>query len=117
MTMLSYYYVIELCQSSLEKLFLKDVTQQKYCGPMQSEINVLIQLSSQLEFIHEMEYVHRDIKPDNILIWVDSTGKQVLMKWADFMFLQTSQREKDLHSDKSLRDPWMVCTRNIEIYR
>jgi serine/threonine-protein kinase/endoribonuclease IRE1 len=53
MTMLSYYYVIELCQSSLEKLFLKDVDPQKYCGPMQSEINVLIQLSSELEFIHE----------------------------------------------------------------
>ena len=54
MTMLSYYYVIELCQSSLEKLFLKDVDPQKYCGPMhESEINVLIQLSSELEFIHE----------------------------------------------------------------
>ena len=48
-----------------------------------------------------MEYVHREIKPDNILIWMDSTGKQVLMKWADFMFLQTSQREKDFTLTKA----------------
>jgi hypothetical protein len=31
---------------------------KKYRGPMPSEINVLIQLSTGLEFIHEMGYVH-----------------------------------------------------------
>ncbi len=27
---------------------------------------------------------HRDIKPQNVLIWVDSTNGLVIMKWADF---------------------------------
>ncbi len=74
MTMLS-YNVIELCQPSLEKLFLEEKDPKKYHGPIPSEINVLIQLSTGLEYIHEMGYVHREIKPHNVLIWVDSTGK------------------------------------------
>ena len=95
------YYVIELCQSSLEKLFLNDRNPKKYRGPMPSEIDVLIQLSTGLEFIHEMGYAHRDIKPDNVLIWVDSTGKQVLMKWADFGLCKPVNERKSYTMSKA----------------
>jgi serine/threonine protein kinase len=33
-----------------------------------------------------MGLVHRDIKPENVLIRLNSTTKQVVMKWADFGF-------------------------------
>ena len=95
------YYVFQLCQSSLDKLFLKDVDPQKNRGPMPSEINVLIQLSTGLEYIHEMGYVHLDIKPHNILIWVDSTGKQVLMKWADFGLCKPVNERKSYTMSKA----------------
>jgi serine/threonine protein kinase len=46
---------------------------------------VLCQLATGLEYIHEMKMVHRDIKPQNILIWVNpQKEEEVLMKWADF---------------------------------
>ena len=81
----SRYYALELCQASLDRLFLEDGDPKKYLGPMPSTINVLLQLSKGLEYVHEQKLVHRDIKPQNVLIWVNSgKNEQVLMKWADF---------------------------------
>jgi serine/threonine-protein kinase/endoribonuclease IRE1 len=33
---------------------------------------VLYQLANGLDYIHKMKLVHRDLKPKNVLIWVDS---------------------------------------------
>jgi serine/threonine protein kinase len=51
---------------------------------MPKEKEVFYQLAKGLAHIHEMQLIHRDIKPENTLIWEDSTGGTVLMKWADF---------------------------------
>jgi serine/threonine-protein kinase/endoribonuclease IRE1 len=51
---------------------------------MPKKIEVLLQLAKGLEYIHQMGLVHRDIKPQNVLIRSDSTTQQVVMKWADF---------------------------------
>jgi serine/threonine protein kinase len=46
--------------------------------------DVLYQLAIGLEYIHKMGLIHRNLNPRNVLIWMDSTTKEVLMKWADF---------------------------------
>jgi serine/threonine-protein kinase/endoribonuclease IRE1 len=86
-----------LCQSSLEKLFLKNDSPKKYRGPMPSQKEVLLQLAKGLEYIHINGLIHRDLKPENVLIWADSTGKTVLMKWADFG-LSKPVNERGSHS-------------------
>jgi serine/threonine-protein kinase/endoribonuclease IRE1 len=73
-----------LCDASLDQLFLKENDPKKYSGPMPPETDVLLQLARGLEHIHQKGLVHRDIKPKNVLIRLDSTTQQVVMKWADF---------------------------------
>ena len=78
------YYYLELCNASLEKLFLKDGNPKKYLGPMPPTFDVLNQLALGLEYIHKSGLIHRDIKHENVLIWVSPENGKVLMKWADF---------------------------------
>ena len=86
-TIICRYIYLELCSASLDKLFLKDDDPKKYRGPaMPPAIEVLQQLAGGLEYIHQMNFIHRDIKPGNVLIWVDPLTQNVLMKWADFGF-------------------------------
>ncbi|EFX65270.1 hypothetical protein DAPPUDRAFT_333324 [Daphnia pulex] len=77
-------FALELCDASLEKLFLKENDPKKYRCPMPTETEVLLQLAKGLEYIHQMGLVHRDIKPQNVLILWDTTTQQLVMKWADF---------------------------------
>jgi serine/threonine-protein kinase/endoribonuclease IRE1 len=79
-------FVLELCDASMDKLFLQEDDPKKYRGPMPPETEVLLQLAKGLEYIHQMGLVHRDIKPQNVLISFDSATQQVVMKWADFGF-------------------------------
>jgi serine/threonine protein kinase len=64
---------------------------------MPPEEEVCLQLAKGLEHIHEKRLIHRDIKPHNVLIWVDSTVEKVLMKWADFG-LSKKVNERGSHS-------------------
>jgi serine/threonine protein kinase len=41
-------------------------------------------LAEGLEYIHSKNLIHRDIKPGNVLIYVDSTDGKITMKFADF---------------------------------
>ncbi|XP_046439709.1 probable serine/threonine-protein kinase irlC isoform X2 [Daphnia pulex] len=79
-------FALELCDASLEKLFLKESDLKKYRGPMPPDTEVLLQLAKGLEYIHQMGLVHRDIKPQNVLISLNFATRQVVMKWADFGF-------------------------------
>ncbi len=48
--------------------------------------DVLYQLAIGLDYIHKRRLIHRDIKPQNVLIWMNSTTKEVLMKWTGLRF-------------------------------
>ena len=80
---------MELCEASLDKLFLNDGDSKKYCGPILPKEYIILQLATGLEYIHGQNLVHRDIKPANALIWVGpreekTAGTKVLIKWSDF---------------------------------
>ena len=71
------YFVMELCVSSMDKLFSLESRHQSV--PLPSDKVVLIQLANGLNYIHEAKFVHRDVKPSNVLITLNGT-----MKWSGF---------------------------------
>jgi serine/threonine protein kinase len=77
-------YALELCHVSMDQLFKGNEEQKEYREKMPPDEEVCLQLAQGLAHIHEKGLIHRDLKPENVLIWVDSTGEKVLMKWADF---------------------------------
>jgi serine/threonine protein kinase len=83
------FIALELCEASLDKIFLEPNHPKKYKGPkLPSHFEVFSQLASGLEYIHSKNIVHRDIKPEHVLISVDSSTNtqnvKVTMKWAGF---------------------------------
>lgn len=105
------YFALELCEASLDQLFLKPEHPRKYKGPMlPGHLKVLLQLASGLEYIHSKKLIHRDIKPGNVLISVDSSGtKGVTMKWADFGLSKfVNERGTFTMSGVKGSDTWMA---------
>jgi serine/threonine protein kinase len=73
---------MELCAASLDHLLLRG-----YNGPMPSNEQVLLQLANGLGYLHSLNILHGDIKPENILI---SSTLPVQMKWTGFGFRQSN---------------------------
>lgn len=68
---------MELCAGTLA-----EVIEKKYIGPpLPPDSKVLYQMANGLHHIHSQKLIHRDVKPDNVLI---SFSGQI--KWSDFGF-------------------------------
>jgi serine/threonine protein kinase len=80
------HYAMELCAASLDELFLNEKEQKKFLVPMPPETKVFLQLAEGLQYIHEKSLIHRDIKPQNVLIHVKLSDKwfpPVILKLMD----------------------------------
>ena len=77
---------MELCDATLVDVFPRKIDQPaKYNGPkLPPDLDVLLQLARGLEYIHSQQLTHQNIKPENVLIHVDQTSKNVTMKWSGF---------------------------------
>ncbi len=76
--------MLELCQASVDKLFLEKGKADRYNGLRLPNEEMILQLATGLAYIHSQKLVHRDLKPENALIWVAAANYPVIMKWADF---------------------------------
>ena len=92
---------MELCAASLDQIFLDNNQPRKYNGPnLPHYLIVFLQLAEGLEYIHSKNLTHRDIKPGNVLIYVDPNTRQITMKLADFG-LSKSVNERGSYTMKS----------------
>ena len=85
-------FIFELCQANLEEFITK-----KYNGVMPGEIEGLYQMASGLKFIHEKKMIHRDIKAENVLIYL-ADGQRACLKIADLGFTKPLN-EDGIHYD------------------
>jgi serine/threonine protein kinase len=94
------YIVLELCAGTLS-----EVIENTYKGPAQPpDTTVLYQIADGLNYIHSKKLVHRDIKPDNIL--VSQIG---YMKLSDFgLSKQISIRDTFSMSGQKGTHLWMA---------
>jgi serine/threonine protein kinase len=72
------YVALELCVGTL-----RDYGEKKYQGPVPNGGDGLLQMARGLNHIHLQNYVHKEIKPENILI-ASSGSSNVSFKISDF---------------------------------
>lgn len=77
------YIVMELCKTDLST-YMKKTDEFADSIQMPSNVEVLLQIARGLEYIHSQGFVHRDIKPNNILIY--NKDIPATIKIADFGF-------------------------------
>lgn len=69
----------------MDKLFLHDDDVKKYRGPRPSKEDGLLQMADGLHYLHSKRLIHREIKPQNVLI---SATTPVLLKWTGFGYVK-----------------------------
>ncbi|MGN6275626.1 MAG: serine/threonine-protein kinase [Solirubrobacterales bacterium] len=85
-----FYFTMELIEGS-------DLGQLCATGPMEPKrsIRLLRQVCAALQFIHEKGYVHRDVKPTNVLVW-EPGDEWESAKLADFGIARALAEDSNL---------------------
>ena len=85
----------------MDQLFLPEEHPKKYNGPaLPAPEEILIQLFKGLKYIHDNKYVHRDIKPQNVLV---SLGPPVRFLWTDFGLCKAFQGPNSTFTPSDVR--------------
>jgi serine/threonine protein kinase len=95
---------MELCAASLDQIFSKNDDHSKFLESMPPAEDVLYQLAIGLYYIHETGLIHRDIKPQNVLIWTNPTTNEVVMKWGGLRLSKGDGKIKKNYS----RNDWLA---------
>jgi serine/threonine protein kinase len=101
----NYYMVINLLGESLQSLIIK-----KQCFSLKLVLQIGIQVINLLKVLHNNGFVHRDIKPDNFLLGLNSKNKQIHI--IDFGFCK-SYLVNNKHIDSSQNSHNIIGTPNF----
>lgn len=116
--------VMELCKGTLEHII-----NGTYDGPtIGDKRNIIYQVSKGLAHLHRNKIIHRDIKPNNILVYIPDGG-QPLMKLADFGLSKVLNIAQDNFTNTNVGNPsgtrgWMApelyqssrCDSKVDIF-
>jgi serine/threonine protein kinase len=87
------YYILTLHSNFLRRncITLNEIWGERKLKGLPDHFTAILQLALGLEYLHSQKLIHREIKPENVVIWNGDTG--ITMKWAYY--------ESPLHYDKS----------------
>jgi len=86
-------FEMERCRCSLAK-YLEEQSRNNTSHSPELKMNLSIQMIDSVNYLHELDILHRDIKLDNYLISEDDKG-EIIVKLADFD--QAAQLEKSYY--------------------
>lgn len=90
-----YFYCV---MEYLEGTSLREILKKNGSLPLEKAIEIFAQLADAVDSLHKCDVIHRDIKPDNIVIEKDDkTGKEI-PKLVDIDIAKANANSNDTHS-------------------